>query len=389
MKAIRSGPGRYRLLDWGGDLLKPCNPGGHPAYQQRVLAQLRKYYPDAVSSLSASTWEIMEKFWNLDLSDMDSLLADRYFDFGSVPRLPSDMLRSTQLSVECKVTSYTKWAADLKEKHLHAILSGFPVGDSPGVGTFYDFHSRLRIADKDNLSDPVHPPKEKPKKPDRKGKKAPPVEKVTEKELLEQFELHPPADMAPCGRLYGIFKELFLARSQDGLLDLRSLSLAGDGTPVYTAARERPPVYKDDFTIGDDGVPICREGHPMRRDGTESAKGKPKFKCSKTSFAGGTVTCTCENPCSTAKYGRTVHLVMKDNPRLFNDPPRSSKEWKLEYNARTSAERCNKREKVDYKLEDGRYRSSKMWYCRLFAIMMCQHLDAWGLPKTSRLKDAL
>jgi len=86
-------------------------------------------------------------------------------------------------------------------------------------------------------------------------------------------------------------------------------------------------------------------------------------------------------------YTRFVHLVLKDNPRLFNTPPRGSKEWKLEYNARTSAERCNKREKIDYKLEDGRYRSSMMWYCRLFAIMMCQHLDAWTLPKTSRLKD--
>ena len=127
----------------------------------------------------------------------------------------------------------------------------------------------------------------------------------------------------------------------------------------------------------------------MRRDGTESAKGRTKFKCSKISFAGGNVTCTCENPCSDAKYGRTVHLVIEDNPRLFNDPPRSSREWKMEYNARTSAERCNKREKVDYKLEDGRYRSSKMWYCRLFVIMMCQHLDVWPLPKTSRLKDVL
>jgi DNA-damage-inducible protein J len=34
--------------------------------------------------------------------------------------------------------------------------------------------------------------------------------------------------------------------------------------------------------------------------------------------------------------------------RLFNNPPRSSKEWKLEYNARTSAERSNKREKLDF-----------------------------------------
>lgn len=455
----------------------------------------------------------MEKFWNLDLSGMDSLMADRYSDFGPAPRLPSDMLRSILLSVEFKVTSYTRWAADLKENHLHAILSGFPVGDTPGVGTFYDFLSRLWLSDKNNLSDPVHPPKEKTKKPEKKGEKAPPVEKVTVKDLLEQFELHPPKDMAPCKRLYEIFKVLFLNQSvNNGLIDLLNLSLAGDGTPVYTAAQERKkrtcsclkngirdcrcdraysqpdcnigwdshrecyyfgydlymltasdsekdlpvfpflgpasrhdsigflynwfsmkqslpeanvtkllldsahdampyyeycrghgivpfidlnagrgrqPVYKNDFTINDDGVPVCREGHAMRRDGTESAKGRTKFKCPKISFAGDSVTCTCDNPCSDAKYGRTVHLVMKDNPRLFNDPPRSSKEWKMIYNARTSAERCNKREKVDYKLEDGRYRSSKMWYCRLFAIMMCQHLDAWALPKASRLKDVL
>lgn len=122
----------------------------------------------------------------------------------------------------------------------------------------------------------------------------------------------------------------------------------------------RPPVYMDDFTINNDGVPVCREGHAMRRDETKTAKDKTKFKCSKISFAGGKIICTCEHPCSNPKYGRTVHLVMKNNPRLFNDSPLSSKEWTLEYNARTSSERYNKCEKVDYKLEDGRYRSSKM-----------------------------
>ncbi len=30
--------------------------------------------------------------------------------------------------------------------------------------------------------------------------------------------------------------------------------------------------------------------------------------------------------------------------------------------------------------------SSMMWYYRLFAIMMCQHLDAWDLPNPSTLK---
>lgn len=511
-KVIRSGAAGIDF--WiGGDLLKPLNSGGHAAYQERVLTQLRKYYPNAATSLSSTTWDIMEKFWSLDLSEVDIIMRDLYSDLGPEPKLPPDMLRSILLSVEVKITSYTKWADNLKENHLLAILSGFTVGDTPGVDTFYDFQSRLWNSDNKNFAVSVHPPKEKPKKPVVDGEKAPPVEKVTVKELFEQFESAPPDDMKACEYLFQIFSTLFLQHSNElGLIDLMQLSLAGDGTPVRTAARERkkrtcdclkngihnckcdriysqpdcnigwdslrkcyyfgynlymltasdsendlpvfpflspasrhdshgflynwfsmkqflpdavvkklildsahdampyyeycrdhgitpfidlngkgghPPVYKDDFTINEEGVPVCREGYTMRRDGTESAKGRTKFKCPKISFAGGCMTCTCENPCSDVKYGRTVHLVLKDNPRLFNDPPRSSRKWKEEFNARTSAERCNKREKIDYKLEDGRYRSSRMWYCRLFSIMMCQHLDAWALPKTSRPKDAL
>ena len=46
--------------------------------------------------------------------------------------------------------------------------------------------------------------------------------------------------MNPCKRIFDIFWVLFLDRSmQEGLLDLKNLSLSGDGTPVYTAAQER------------------------------------------------------------------------------------------------------------------------------------------------------
>ena len=126
--------------------MKPVNVGGHSAYQNRVLTQLRKYYHDAVSSLSSSTWQILEKFWSLDLSGVDTLMQDRYSVFGPQPRFPSDMLRAILVSVEFKITSYTRFAADLKENHLHAIISGFTVGDTPGVGTFYDFHKRLWLS---------------------------------------------------------------------------------------------------------------------------------------------------------------------------------------------------------------------------------------------------
>ncbi|MFI3202602.1 MAG: hypothetical protein R3Y54_13970 [Eubacteriales bacterium] len=493
-------------------LLKPFNSGGHSAYQNRVLTQLRKYYPDAVNSLPASTWQLIEKFWNLDLSQVDIIMQDRYSTFGPAPRLPSDMMRAILVSVALKITSYTKFATDLKENHLHAILCGFTVGDTPGVGTFYDFQKRLWLSDDKNISNPIHPPKKKPTKPKGKEEKAPPVEKITVADLFQQFQENPPSDMEPCVMLWEVFHQLFLQHSVDKkLISLETLALAGDGTPIVTSAQQRktricdcletkgirdcscnriyrqpdcdigwdshrscyyfgydlymltasdslndlpvfpflnpasrhdshgflynwfsmkhllpeaivtkiildsahdampyytyckennitpfidlnwkcgrPPVYKDDITINKDGIPLCPKGHVMKQAAVEPAKGRIKYRCSQISFVGGSPHCTCENPCSDAKYGRNVHLVLKDNPRLFNEPPRNSEEWKSEYNARTSAERCNKREKIDYKLEDGKYRSSMMWYCRLFSIMMCQHLDAWALPKTSRLKD--
>ena len=173
--------------------MKPVNIGGHSAYQKLVLTQLRKYYPNAATSLPDSTWQIIEKFWSLDLSAVDILMQDRYSVFGPEPRLPSDMLRALLVSVEFKITSYTRFAADLKENHLHAIISGFSVGDTPGTGTFYDFHRRLWLSDNKNLSKALHPPKEKPQKPKGKEEKAAPVEKVTVEDLFRQFEENPPS----------------------------------------------------------------------------------------------------------------------------------------------------------------------------------------------------
>ena len=89
--------------------MKPFNTGGHSAYQNRVLTQLRKYYPDADSSFDSATWDIMEQFWFLDLSPVDQIMQDRYSKYGPPPRRPSDLLRSYLLSMKFKVTSITSW----------------------------------------------------------------------------------------------------------------------------------------------------------------------------------------------------------------------------------------------------------------------------------------
>ena len=369
----------------------PVNCGSHADYQNFVVTNLRKYYPDP-SALARSTWDIIERFWNLDLSFTDTFMADKYSKFGPAPRTPSSMQRSYLLSIDFKVTSITEWAAQLKINPLYAILSGFEPGNTPGVGTFYDFINRLWNSDDDHMSPHIHPLKTKVKKPKTKGTKADSV--------------------------------------STGLIHPDSLALAGDGTPVVTSHRERK---KRICKCKDNGItdckcdryfsqPDCDIGWDSSRDcyyhgydlymlvdsqsdlpvfphfccaskhdshGFLHALFRMKFKCPKISHKNGCISCTCETPCSDAKYGRTVHLVMKDNPRLFNNPPRSSKEWKLEYNARTSAERSNKREKLDFKLEDGRHRSTKMWYCRLYHILMLQHLDAWDLPFESTLRKLI
>lgn len=120
----------------------PVNSGGHTAYQNFVTENLRKYYPNP-NALARSTWDIIERFWNLDLSYTDELLADKYSKFGPAPRTPSYMQRSYLLSIDFKVSSLTQWAAQLKINPLYAILSGFEFGNTPGVGTFYDFLNRL------------------------------------------------------------------------------------------------------------------------------------------------------------------------------------------------------------------------------------------------------
>ena len=434
----------------------PVNSGGHTAYQTFVLENLRKYYPDP-TVFAKSTWDIIERFWNLDLSYTDELLRSKYSVFGPKPRTPSCMQRSYLLSIDFKVHSLTDWAAQLKINPLYAILSGFQFGDTPGVGTFYDFLDRLWDSDSDNLSPRIHPVKKKKvKKPKQTGKKADSIEKITVEQLFHSLESSSfSIDEQPYASLFKIYNHEFLSVSiSKGLIDSSRdcfyhgydlyilvaansesdlpifpllnpaskhdshgfletyfrfksflpefhvrkwlLDSAHDAMPYYLYCRKngiQPFIdlnekrgismkYKDDFTIGKDGVPICKAGRKMNHDGSELSKARLKFRCPLASRKYG---CSCSNPCSDSKYGRTVHLAMKDNPRLINFPPRDSEQWKLEYNARTSAERSNKREKIDFQLESGRHRSTKMWYCRLYHILMLQHLDAWDLPFESTL----
>lgn len=133
----------------------PVNCGSHADYQNFVVENLRKYYPNP-DSISHDTWDIIDRFWNLDLSYTDEMMRSKYSKYGPAPRTPSCMQRSYLLSIDFKVTSITEWAAQLKINPLYAFLSGFKTDDTPGVGTFYDFFSKLWDSEDKNLSPHLH-----------------------------------------------------------------------------------------------------------------------------------------------------------------------------------------------------------------------------------------
>lgn len=188
----------------------------------------------------------------------------------------------------------------------------------------------------------------------------------------------------------------FAQRFSLGTVDKFLLDAAHDAEAIYELLEHQgiepfidlnPRTKKNfssecDIQISPEGIPICPIGKEMKPNGYDKSQNRQKWRCPLTT---GTKN-TCKKPCSTAKYGRTFHTFSKDNLRLFPNTARSSEKWKLVYKRRTSIERSNKREKVDYQLEEGRHRSTKMWYIRVYCTMMCQHIDAWYSVKKDSLK---
>lgn len=189
----------------------------------------------------------------------------------------------------------------------------------------------------------------------------------------------------------------FSQRFTLGVVDKMLLDAAHDAQGIYDLLRHQHTTpfidlnirstknleTDSDMKISPKGIPICTQGKEMNPYGFDQSQQRHKWICPMMKDR---TTNTCPKPCSEAKYGKTFHTCSKNNPRLFPDIPRESKKWKLTYKRRTTVERSNKREKVDYKLESGRHRSTKMWYMRLYGILMCQHMDAWYLHQEEELQ---
>jgi hypothetical protein len=135
----------------------------------------------------------------------------------------------------------TEWINEMKRIPLYAILSGFEPSEIPGVGTFYDFFKRLWTIHDNNLKPKKQNVKPNPQKGKREKKHRPlPPGKL--KRLVKWMLRHvaKKSDL-PTDCLFHFFQTQILARSTNpGLLgDINFLSMAGDRTPIVTAAYSR------------------------------------------------------------------------------------------------------------------------------------------------------
>jgi|GEM_PF-2587209 len=121
----------------------------------------------------------------------------------------------------------------MRTSPIFAILSSFTPSNVPGVGTFYDFISRLWLGSSAHLSSKVRKPRHKPKKGKKKGDKSPLRRPGIVKRLVDRYLEHPPKfHSRPHDIFQKIFKECFVVPStKHGILgDVNVFSIAGDGT---------------------------------------------------------------------------------------------------------------------------------------------------------------
>ena len=184
----------------------------HEQYQSFVEQQLRIHYANGSLLFVAKDWSLVKKFWITDLSDTFNLLRDTFSCRGPKSIDPADLLRSYLLMLQVGEPSITEWVNQLRRCPLYAIVSGFEYGQTPGVGTFYDFFQRLWSHDSVNLS-PKRRLNRKKVKGGKKGEKAPTKAYSKIANLMAQLQKRSSAKAQPFDVLLKLFQHQFLAVS--------------------------------------------------------------------------------------------------------------------------------------------------------------------------------
>ena len=76
--------------------------------------------------------------------------------------------------------------------------------------------------------------------------------------------------------------------------------------PIGPSKESRGPHLPDGFKLNQDNIPICPEQLNMILKGHDVKRGYDKYGCPCMSWMAGEPICKCNNPCSNARFGRTL-----------------------------------------------------------------------------------
>ena len=122
-----------------------------------------------------------------------------------------------------------------------------------------------------------------------------------------------------------------------------------DGKVLFKKAfiplNSRAKSDKPNCPINDDGIPVCPNDHslPFIYGGLCHEKGRAdriKWRSPKINMVEGKWICSCQNLCSSAKYGRTAYTTPSKDLRLYPGTIRGTEEWNSTYKIRGVVEQA-------------------------------------------------
>jgi hypothetical protein len=221
------------------------NYPSHQQFKQNVKDGITMLYAQGKIKSITHYADLIGKMFLSDLTEVRQLLTPHYAakPRGSLPRDPAAMLRSLLLMKQIGEHSITKWVQSLKNSDAYATLSGFEPDNVPGIGTFYDFISRLAGIDKQEQNQRRKKPKNFKRKPNKKLKqnqKLPPkhpdiVNKMVDRVI--KYDNHP-LHLGQQKLILDMFSQCFVLPSANKKLlgDTQNMTISGDGTLIKTAA---------------------------------------------------------------------------------------------------------------------------------------------------------
>lgn len=210
----------------------------HVEYQHWLKSELVSLFPSHETAIRFYA-PLIEKVYILNLDPAKKVITKLYSSMGRPAKNQPELLRALVVMLHCQIHDPTKFVFKLRSSPVLRAICGFENGETPGVGTVYDFLKRLWLSD--NPQKVIKKPKSKSSKRPKSGEKLPAKHPGIVKKLVDKALLGRVIEKRPEGILQEILKECaVLPSAKLGLLgNPNNLAVAGDGAPLLTGASPR------------------------------------------------------------------------------------------------------------------------------------------------------